>query len=98
MADNKITVMNPMGYPPKVVGKPLAPRIDSLDGKTVYLVDARFDDSDIFLNEMQGWFEQNMPSVKSEFIQIRNVYTKDDPETWQEIQKGFDAAIIGVGH
>ena len=94
----KITVLNPMGYPPKITPKPMAPRIDTLDGKTVALVDCRFDDSDIFLKQMQGWFEQNRPNVKSEFIQIRNVYTKDDPETWQEIQKGFDAAIIGVGH
>ena len=93
-----LTVLNPMGYPPKVSGKPLAPRLDSLDGKTVYLVDCRFDDSDIFLKQMQGWFEQNMPNVKSEFIQIRNVYTKDDPETWEEVKRNGDAAIIGVGH
>lgn len=31
-ADGKIAVLNPMGYPPKVTGKPLAPRLDSLDG------------------------------------------------------------------
>ena len=45
---SKITVLNPMGYPPTVTHKPLAPRLDTLDGKTVYLVDCRFDDSDIF--------------------------------------------------
>ena len=38
-----VTVLNPAGYPPKVTGKQLAPRLDSLDGKTVYLVDCRFD-------------------------------------------------------
>ena len=99
MASNeKILVYNPMGYPPKVTGKSLAPRLDTLDGKTVYLVDCRFDDSDIFLKQMQGWFEENMPAVKTRFIQIRNVYTKDDPETWEEIKRNGDAAIIGVGH
>ena len=94
----RITVLNPMGFPPKVQPKPLAPRLDTLNGKTVYLVDCRFDDSDVFLKQMQGWFEERMPSVKARFIQIRNVYTKDDPETWEEIKRNGDAAIIGVGH
>ncbi|HZQ98437.1 MAG TPA: hypothetical protein VFC93_06440 [Chloroflexota bacterium] len=94
----KITVLNPMGYPPKVQPKPLAPRLDTLNGKTVYLVDCRFDDSDVFLKQMQAWFRERMPSVDARFIQIRNVYTKDDPETWEEIKRNGDAAIIGVGH
>ena len=33
-----LTVHDPRGYPPKVTGKRLAPRLESLDGKTVYLV------------------------------------------------------------
>ena len=93
-----MTVLNPTGYPPLVTAKPMAPRLDTLDGKIIYLVDCRFDDSDVFLKQLQGWFEVNMPSVKTRFIQIRNVYTKDDPETWGEIKATCDAAIIGVGH
>ena len=54
-----------MGFPPKVTRKPLAPRLDTLDGKTVYLVDCRFDDSDIFLKQMQAWFAEHMPGVKT---------------------------------
>ena len=95
---SKITVLNPMGYPPKVTGKPLAPRVDSLDGKTVYLVDARFDDSDIFLKQMQAWFADNMPGVNTKFVQLSSVYTRDDPETWERIKADGDAAIVGVGH
>jgi len=94
----KIVVHNPMGYPPKVVGKPMAPRVETLEGKTVGLVDCRFDDSDVFLKQMQGWFADNIPGVKTRFIPIRNVYTKDDPETWGEVKATCDAAIIGVGH
>ena len=30
--------------------------------------------------------------------QLNNVYSKDDPQTWEEIQANGDAAIIGVGH
>jgi hypothetical protein len=76
----------------------MAPRLDTLDGKVVYLVDCRFDDSDVFLKQLQGWFGEHLPSVETRFIQIRNVYTRDDPETWEEIQKEGDAAVIGVGH
>ena len=94
----KVAVLNPMGYPPKVTARPMAPRLDTLDGKTVCLVDCRFDDSDLFLKQMQGWFEERMPGVRTRFIQIRNVYTRDDPETWEEVQRHGDAAIIGVGH
>jgi hypothetical protein len=95
---DKLAVLNPMGYPPRVTAKPMAPRLDALDGKTVFLVDCRFDDSDLFLKQMQGWFEERMPGVRTRFIQIRNVYTRDDPETWEEVQRHGDAAIIGVGH
>ena len=52
---DRITVLNPMGFPPEVTRKkPLAPRLDTLDGKTVYLVDCRFDDSDVFLQADAG--------------------------------------------
>jgi hypothetical protein len=95
---SQLTVLNPTGFPPRVTGKAMAPRLDTLDGKTVYLVDCRFDDSDLFLKQMQGWFSEHLPAVQTRFIQIRNVYTKDDPETWEEVKRNGDAAIIGVGH
>jgi hypothetical protein len=97
-AGDRLKVYNPMGFPPKVTHKPLAPRLNTLDGKTVYLVDCRFDDSDIFLKQMQAWFSENMPSVKTVFKPINSVYTKDDPATWEEIKENGDAAVVGVGH
>ena len=99
MADgDKVTVLNPAGYPPKVTRKSLAPRLGSLDGKTVYLVDCRFDDSELLLKEIQNWFRDRMPGVKTVLTRISSVYTKDSPETWEEIRARGDAAIIGVGH
>jgi hypothetical protein len=97
-SSDKIVVHNPMGYPPKVTHKALAPRLDTLDGKTIYLVDCRFDDSDVFLMQLQAWFADNMPSVKTVFKPINSVYTQDDPATWEEIKAKGDAAIVGVGH
>jgi hypothetical protein len=97
-SSDKVVVHNPMGYPPKVTYKALAPRLDTLDGKTIYLVDCRFDDSDIFLKQMQAWFADHLPSVKTVFKQISSVYTQDDPATWEEIKSNGQAAIVGVGH
>ena len=50
----KITVLDPTGYAPKVTQIAMAPRLSSLDGKKVYLVDARFDDADLFLKQVQA--------------------------------------------
>lgn len=97
-ANGKITALNPVGFAPKVMRKPLAPRLDTLEGKTIYLVDCRFDDSDIFLKQMQAWFAERMPGVRTVFKPISSVYLNDDPATWQEIKAKGHAAILGVGH
>jgi hypothetical protein len=94
----KITALNPVGYAPKVTPKPMAPRLDNLDGKTIYLVDPRFDDSGLFLRQVQDWFGEHMPSVNTKLVEMSSVYTKDDPKTWEMIKANGDGAIIGVGH
>ena len=94
----KIVVHDPRGYPPKVVGKRLANRLESLDGKVVYLVDCLFDNTDAFMEQMRLWFAEHMPNVTTRFVQMSSVYTKDDPATWEEIKRNGDAAIVGVGH
>ena len=98
MSTLKITALNPLGFAPKVTRKPLAPRLDTLDGKIVYLVDCRFDDSDIFLGQMQAWFAQHLPGVRTIVKRISSVYLNDDPTTWEEIKARGSAAILGVGH
>jgi hypothetical protein len=94
----KFTVLNPMGYPPQITRKTAAPRLESLAGKTIYLVDARFDDSIELLKCVQAWFADHMPGVTTKLVSMAAYYGHDDPETWAEIKAGGDAAIIGVGH
>ena len=93
-----LSVLNPVGFPPKVTRQTLAPRLDTLEGKTVYLVDCRFDDSDIFLSQMQAWFAEHLPGVRTVVKRISSVYLHDDPTTWEEIKARGHAAIVGVGH
>ena len=94
----KVTVLNPLGFPPRVTRKELAPRLPMLDGKTIYLVDCRFDDSDLFLAQMQAWLAEHMPGVRTVLKRISSVYLQDDPTTWEEIKARGHAAILGVGH
>jgi len=91
-------VLNPMGYPPQIAPTGMAPRLDTLLGKTIYLVDCRFDDSDLLLQQMQAWFAAHMPDVHTVFVSKSGVYTEEDPELFQEIKEKGDAAIVGVGH
>ncbi len=95
MAEKHI-VHDPRGYPPKVTGKRLAPRSESMDGKTVYLVDCLFDNSDVFMDELQGWFAAHLPGVDTPIIRPRQSWV-DDPDMRAEVAADGDGAILGVG-
>ena len=92
----RLTVHDPRGYPPKVVGKPLAPRLSTLDAKTVYLVDCLFDNSDVFMDQMRGWFGEHLPAVDVRVIKPKETWA-DDKEMRERIAAEGDAAILGVG-
>lgn len=94
----KLTGLNPKGTPPSIQLYPLAPRLSSLDGKTIYLVDTGFQGGDILLQQMQKWFQQNMPRVKTVYKRKAGVYFEDDPALWQEIKAHGNAAIMAIGH
>jgi hypothetical protein len=92
----KLTVHDPRGYPPKVVGKRLAPRLSALDGKTSYLVDCRFDNSDVFMDQLTRWFAERLPSVKVRTIRPKETWA-DDEEMRASVTSDGAAAILGVG-
>lgn len=93
---SKLTVHDPRGFPPKVAGKRLAPRLESLDGKVVYLVDCLFDNSDVFMAELTKWFGEKLPAVDIRSIKPKESWV-DDPEMRAVIEKDGNAAILGVG-
>jgi hypothetical protein len=75
----------------------MAPRLDSLDNKTIYLVDTGFAGGKEFLEEVQKWFSENMPSVKTVMhIKSGNAFV-DSPELWPELKKKADGVVFGVG-
>ena len=91
-----VTVHDPRGYPPKVTGKRLAPRLASLDGKVVYLVDCLFDNSEAFMEQMRQWFAAHLPAVETRIIKPHQSWV-DDASMRAKIASEGNAAILGVG-
>jgi hypothetical protein len=92
----KLTVHDPRGYPPRVTGKALAPRVEGLDGRTLYLVDCLFDNSEVFMDQLEAWFSEHLPAVRTKVIRPRESWV-DDPEMRERVAADGDAAILGVG-
>ena len=40
------------------------PRLQSLEGQTLYLVDCLFDNSEAFVDQLHAWFSEHMPGVE----------------------------------
>ena len=93
---DKLIVHDPRGFPPQVTGKQLAPRLPGLDGKTVFLIDCLFDNSDVCMEQLQHWFAAHLPTVRIKNIKPRESWV-DDPEMRTAVVKEGDAAILGVG-
>lgn len=77
----------------------LAPRLDNLQGKTIYLVDLNYEgiNGTPVMGEIQAWFTKNMPDVKAVLKLKKGSYIADDPALWKEItDNGGDGVILGV--
>ena len=97
MSSGKIEVLNPKGDPPAIKLFPMAPRVASLDGKTIYLVSDGFAGADRFLAQIAIWFQKNMPSVKTIYRLKAGGLTGDDPKLWAEIKANGAAMIMAYG-
>ena len=95
----KVRVLNPTPPNRMVDRVPLAPRLNSLEGKTIFLVDIGWGGENAapsIYEEMKAWFAQNMPSVKIEVRKIKGFYMQDQPELLKEISEKGNAAMFGI--
>ena len=95
-----ITVLNPAISSKMVERVPLTPRTDTLEGKTIYLVDLQWGGPKAaysVFEEMQDWFSRNMPSVKTEIRRSSGGSFGDDPGLRKEIiSKNAGGVVIGI--
>lgn len=95
----KYVALSPKGTPPPVERFSMAARNNSsLDGKTVYLVDTGFFGADELLEQVSGWFQRNMPTVKIVMRKKVGTYPEPDPKLWAEIKANAVATIMAIGH
>ena len=93
----KIAVLNPRGTPPPIRLVPMAPRLDALDGKTIYVINIGFGDT--FLPEVQKVLAEKYPQTNWIFKRKGGRdYFDDDPKLWAEIKEKGHGMIMGVGH
>ena len=94
----RISALNPLGYAPTIERLGMARRPEMLDGRTVYLVDVHFVDGDKLLQQMQAWFTEHLPKVRTVLASKAGVYTEDDSKLFGEIREQDAAVIMAVGH
>lgn len=97
-AGSLCTVLDPRGQPTNAVQPlSLAPRPDTLEGKTIHLIDVGFGGGWEFLEETVAWFARNMPSVKTVLKHKSGIMFVDEPQMWADARANADAVIFGVG-
>jgi hypothetical protein len=98
-SEKKIRVLNPTPPNRMVDRVPLTPRLDTLEGKTIFMVDIGWGGPNAapsIYKEMKAWFAENMPTVKVEVRSIKGFYMQPQPELLKEISEKGDAAMFGI--
>jgi hypothetical protein len=94
----RISVLNPLGQPPALKLIPMAPRLDTLEGKTIYIVDTGYPETKPLFDEMMSLFSAAYPKTAWVLRKKIGTYFEDDPDLWKEIKTKGNGMIIAVGH
>lgn len=96
--DPLLTVYNPLGTPPPIKLKDMAPRLDTINGKTIYIVNDGYPGSGIMLGELTAVMTEKYPDTKFVYKDKPGGMGSEDEALWNEISEKGDAMIIALGH
>lgn len=96
--DPILTVLNPLGTPPPIKLTPLAPRLDTIKGKTIYIVNDGYPGSNLLLGELKAVMEERHPDTKFIYRDKPGGMGGRVQELWDEIDEKGDAMILALGH
>lgn len=94
--ESNVSIINPRGALPSIRLVPMAPRLDTLDGKTVYLIAASF--AVPLMPELEKILTERYPKTTWVLKNKPGSYFDDDPKLWAEAKEKSSAVIMGVGH
>ena len=94
----KITVVNPRGIQPPIRLIPMAPRPESLEGKTVYIIDTKYPLTAEFAGELPKVLAETYPKTNWVLKKKIGSYFDDDPKLWEETKEKAAGVIMIVGH
>lgn len=96
--DPILTVLNPLGTPPPIKLLPMAPRLDTMKGKTIYIVNDGYPGSNILLGELKAVMEERHPDTIFIYRDKPGGMGGKIQELWDEISEKGDAMILALGH
>jgi len=94
-----VTVLNPAMSANFAERVPLTPRLDTLEGKTIYLYDTQWggpESNYSVYQEIQAWFARNMPSVTTVIYRGPNWMQLDEAFVKMVAEKKIDGVLIGI--
>lgn len=95
---NTVQILNPRGTPPPITLIPMAPRLDTLSNKTIYIIDVNFPATETFYPALKEVLSERYPQVNWIVKRKFGSFFDDDPKLWAEIKEKGHGAIIGPGH
>jgi hypothetical protein len=95
-----ISILNPATVSNQVERIPLAPRLDTLEGKSIYLIDVNWGSGDLegaymFLTLTAEWLEQEY-NCTTKVVKKKGAYFFGDPDLFAEAGENADAVIFGI--
>ena len=94
----KLVVFDPRGTPSPITLVPMAKRLDTLDDKTIYVVDINYPYTDVFCKEVTKILQEKYPKTTWIYRSKYGTYAQDDPDTWDLIQAKGHGMVVLVGH
>ena len=76
----------------------MAPRLTTLDGKTIYVVDTKYPLTRPFVQEVYNVLKERYPKTNWVFRDKIGSYFDDDPKLWAEIKEKGHAMVMAIGH
>jgi ABC-type oligopeptide transport system substrate-binding subunit len=96
---SKLVVFDPRGTPPAITVTPQAKRLDTIDGKTIYVVDIMFPYTQTFVKTLTKVLQQKYSKTTWVYLEKGGAsYSSDAPETWEIVRAKGQGMVIAVGH